>query len=174
LGGLGAVETCVEHELDPHDGMGFVDERSDVERRLAARSTGAASTFPYPHPDLARMTGKGVATMIRRLCDLRVLEKETVSTEFKENVTRERKRDHKATKERAFERAHGLSPMRPERAEVVYISVTKVLQRCEEQRGIARAEAMRSQVVVDACAHPEVDEGSLENDNTAETPASES
>jgi len=87
---------------------------------------------------------------------------------------RERKRDHKATKERAFERAHGLSPMRPERAEVVYISVTKVLQRCEEQRGIARAEAMRSQVVVDACAHPEVDEGSLENDNTAETPASES
>ena len=77
----------MEHELDPHDGMGFVDERSDVERRLAARSTGAASTFPYPHPDLARMTGKGVATMIRRLCDLRVLEKETVSTEFKENVT---------------------------------------------------------------------------------------
>jgi hypothetical protein len=82
--------------------------------------------------------------------------------------------------------------VRPEQAEIVYISVTEVLQRCEEQRSIAHAEAMSSQVVViDACAHPEVDEGSLENDEhhrvsrvrelaasqrflTAESPASES
>jgi hypothetical protein len=68
---------------DAHDGMGFNDTRSDVQRRLEGRP----AVFRYPHPELNRLTGKGVAAMIRKLCDLRVLEKETITTEFKENVT---------------------------------------------------------------------------------------
>ena len=57
-------------------------------------------------------------------------------------------------------RAHGLSPLPPpEQAETVYLSVTRLLQRCEEQRGLA---ASAGDDEVDVRAESSVEDGASE------------